>query len=86
MSLHVKEDEFKTLPVYQHLRKDLPKITYVCLGAVIDKAPSSGDQDAQDSKILLLRQQFAKLDAHWEEVIDLRRSTILNLAATEHIP
>lgn len=38
MSLHVKEDEFKTLPVYQHLRKDLPKITYVYLGAVIDKS------------------------------------------------
>jgi hypothetical protein len=56
------------------------------LGGLIHKTPSLAEQDAEDSKVLSLLQQYAEPDTRWEDIINLRRNTILHLAAIKHMP
>jgi hypothetical protein len=62
MSLPIEENKFKALPVYEYLRQDLPKMSFVTLGGFIDKKPSLDEQDAGDEKVLSLLQQYPKPD------------------------
>jgi hypothetical protein len=86
MTLCVDEGKFKALPVHGNLRQDLPRMIASTLGGFIHKTPSLAEQDAEDSKVLSLLQQYAEPDTCWEDIINLRRNTVLHLAAIKHMP
>ena len=46
------------------------------LGGFMHKTPSVAEQDAEDSKVLSLLQQFAEPDTRQEDIINLRRNTV----------
>jgi hypothetical protein len=86
MTLPVDEGKFKALPVHGNLRQDLPRMIASTLGGFIHKTPSLAEQDAEDSKMLSLLQQYAEPDTRWEDIISLRRNTVLHLAAVKDMP
>jgi hypothetical protein len=86
MTPSVDESKFKALPAYENLRQDLPRIITSTFGRFIHKTPSLAEQDAEDSKVLSLLQQHAEPDTRWEDIINLRRNTVLHIAAIKHMP
>lgn len=86
VTLSVDEGKFEALPVYGNLRQDLPRMIASTLGGLIHKTPPLAEQGAEDSKVLSLLQQYAEPDTRWEDIVNLRRNTVLHLAAIKHMP